>query len=132
MEIENPHEAYLVVAETIDALEWDQLFRSVSGLTAAGRVIPASLAMPMALVFEAIAWLRRKPVMLNRNAIRHVTQRQQYDCTRASEDLGISYLPVDVTLRDTIRWYVDNGWVTNEENLAIVKETLAAPESAVA
>ena len=70
--------------------------------------------------------------MLNRNAIRHVTQRQQYDCTRASEDLGISYLPVDVTLRDTIRWYVDNGWVTNEENLAIVKETLAAPESAVA
>jgi dihydroflavonol-4-reductase len=126
MEIEDPNETYLVVAQTIDAQEWSALFGRVSGLPGEGRVIPTSIAMPMAYVFEAVAWLRRKPAPLNRNAIRHVVQRQQYDCTRASTELGITYLPVEVTLRDTIRWYVDNGWVTNEQNLAILKETLAA------
>jgi dihydroflavonol-4-reductase len=128
MEIENPREAYLIVAQTMDAQEWDRLFRRVSGLPAATRIIPASIAMPMALVFESIAWLKRKPAPLNRNAVRHVVQRQQYDCTLACDELGITYRPVEVTVRDTIRWYVDNGWVTNEENLPTIKETLAAAD----
>jgi dihydroflavonol-4-reductase len=126
MEIEDPHHAYLVVAQTIDAQEWSAMFGRVTGLPGEGRIIPTSLAMPMAFVFEGIAWLRRKPGLMNRNAVRHVVQRQQYDCTRACEELGITYRPIEDTLRDTIRWYIENGWVTHEANAEIVKEALAA------
>ena len=126
MEIENPHEAYLVVAETIDAVEWSKMVARVTGLPNEARIIPARIAMPMAWIFETIAKLQRKPMQFNRNAVRHVVQRQQYDCTRTTADLGITYRPTKTTLRDTVAWYADNGWVTNEENLAIVKETLAA------
>jgi nucleoside-diphosphate-sugar epimerase len=82
--------------------------------------------MPAAWLFETIAWARRKPMQFNRNAVRHVVQRQQYDCTRATEELDLTYRPIEATMRDTIRWYVDNGWITNEENLAIVRKTLVA------
>jgi len=129
MEIENPHEAYLVVAETIDALEWGALFDRVTGLPGETRIIPAKIAMPIAWIFETIAKLKRQTVQFNRNAVRHIVQRQQYDCTRTTEELGTTYRPTETTLRDTIRWYADNGWVTNEENLAIVREALAAAAS---
>ena len=126
MEVENPHHAYLVVAETIDAQDWSDLFQRVTGLTSAGRIIPARMALAMAWVFETIAKLKGQPSAFNRNAVRHVVQRQRYDCTRTTADLGITYRPTETTVRDTICWYADNGWIKNEENLAIVKETLAA------
>jgi dihydroflavonol-4-reductase len=132
MEVENPRDAYLVVAQTIDAQEWSDLFGRVTGLASEGRIIPTKMAMPMAFVFEAIAWLRRKPAQFNRNAVRHVIQRQQYDCTRARQELGITYRPIEITLRDTIRWYVDNGGVTNEENLPTIRRALSAAADAVA
>ena len=134
MEIENPREAYLVVAELMEQEDWSRLFDRVTGLPVKTRIISTKLAMPMALVFEGVAWLRRKPAMLNRNAVRHTIQcqRQQYDRSRAREELGITYTPAETTIRDTVRWYVDNGYVTNEENLATVEEALSAADSAVA
>ena len=132
MEIENPRQAYLVVADPVSMADWSKVFDRVTGLTTKARIIPTKLAMPMALVFEVVAWLRREPAMMNRNAIRHSIQCQQYDTSRAREDLGITYTRPETTIRDTARWFVDNGYVTNEENLAILKESLAAVDAAVA
>jgi dihydroflavonol-4-reductase len=124
MEVEDPHEAYLVVAATIDAQDWSALFGQVTGMPRTGRIIPTRIAMPMAWVFEMIAKLKRRPSRFNRNTVRHIIQRQQYDCTRTTADLGISFRPIEDTLRDTIRWYVENGWVTNEDNLVAVRRAL--------
>ena len=54
MEIEDPHDSYLVVAETIDALEWATLITRVSGLPDDARIIPAKIAMSMAWLFETV------------------------------------------------------------------------------
>jgi len=132
MEAENPSDAYLVVAESIDFRDWHKLFDRVTGIPVKARIIPTKLAMPMALAFEAVAWLRREPAMMNRNAVRHTIQRQQFDCTRAQKELGITFTPAETTIRDTIRWYINNGYVTNEENLAILRESLAAADAVVA
>jgi dihydroflavonol-4-reductase len=125
MEVESPYHAYLVVARTVPSQEWSDLFVRVTGITREATIVPIRFAKPMALVFETIARLQGKRPRLNRNTVRHAIQRQQYDCTRAREELGITYRPLEVTVRDMVRWYVDNGWVTNEENLAIVRERLA-------
>jgi hypothetical protein len=87
------------------------------------------VAMPMALVFEAVAWLRRKPAVMNRNTIRHTIQRQRYDCSRAVNELGITFTPVETTMRDMVRWFVENGYVEDQDNLAILKATLAAEDA---
>jgi dihydroflavonol-4-reductase len=126
MEIENPREAYLVVADSISLEDWSTLFNRVTGLPIKGLIIPAKLAMPMALGFEAVAWLKRKPAMMNRNAVRHSIHChcQHYDTSRAREELGITYTPPETTIRDTARWFVDNGYVTNKKNLAILRKTV--------
>ena len=132
MEIENPHESYLVVAEMLEMADWQKLLDRVTGIPVKARIVPASIAMPIALAFEAVAWLKRKPAMMNRNTIRHTIQRQQFDCARSRGELGITFTPAETTMRDMVRWFVENDYVTNEENLAVLKETLATADAVAA
>ena len=129
MEIDNPAESYLVVGKMLEMAEWNRILDRVTGIPVKSRIVPVGLAMPMALAFEAIAWLTRKPAMMNRNTIRHTIQCQQYDCTRVREELGITFTDPETTMRDMVRWFVENDYVTNKENLAILKKTLAAADA---
>jgi dihydroflavonol-4-reductase len=129
MEIDNPRQAYLVVGEMIEIADWHKVLARVTGIPVKSRIVPAGIAMPLALGFEAVAWLTRKPAMMNRNTIRHTIQCQRYDCTRARQDLRITFTDVETTMRDMTRWFVENGYVSNEENLAILKKTLAAADA---
>ena len=63
------------------------------------------------------AWLRRlkKPPVFTRNAVRHPTQKQRYDCSRAESELGIAFRPVENTVREWMQWWIDNGMVAHPE-----------------
>jgi dihydroflavonol-4-reductase len=129
MEIENPHDAYLLVAESIEMQDWHKLLDRITGIPLKSRIVPASVAMPMAVLLEVVGRLRRKPPLMNRNTVRHTTLRQQYDCTRTCDELGITFTPSENTIRDMVRWFVDHGYVTNEKNLAILKKTLTVADA---
>jgi dihydroflavonol-4-reductase len=115
-----PGSSYLVVARTISLREWGDMVTQMTGLPGASVVIPSSLAMTMAYLIEIIAWLKRTAPRFNRNAVRHAIQRQQYDCSRVQRELGITFTPLEIALRDAILWYVENGWVSEPERPALV------------
>ena len=115
-----PGRSYLVVARTISLREWGDMVTRVTGLSGFSVVIPSSLAMTMAYLIEIIARLKGTAPRFNRNAVRHVIQRQQYDCSRAQRELGITFTPLETALRDAILWYVEYGWVSQPERLALV------------
>jgi len=115
-----PGSSYLVVARTISLREWGDMVTRVTGLSGSSVVIPSSLAMTLAYLIEMIAWLKGTAPRFNRNAVRHVIQRQQYDCSRVQRELGITFAPLETALRDAILWYVENGWVSQPERLALV------------
>ena len=124
MEVADPSPAYLVVTRTIPTREWRGLFSRVTGIPNDARIIPSSVATPMAMAFEAMAWLTRAPVQFNRNAVRHLRQRQEYDCSLARDHLRVSFTPLETTMRDTVRWYAENGWITDDARAAIVRSAL--------
>jgi dihydroflavonol-4-reductase len=35
-----------------------------------------------------------------------------YDGSRATRELGLRYTPIEETLRRTLRWYQENGFIT--------------------
>jgi dihydroflavonol-4-reductase len=115
-----PGKSYLVVARTISSREWGDMVTRVTGLPGASVVIPSSMAMTAAYLIEVIARVTRTTPLFNRNAVRHIIQRQQYDCSRAQRELGITFTPIETALRDAILWYVENGWVSQPERLALV------------
>lgn len=115
-----PGKSYLVVARTISSREWGDMVTRVTGLPGASVVIPSSIAMMMAYLVETVARVRHTAPPFNRNQVRHIIQRQQYDCSRAQRELGITFTPLETALRDAILWYVENGWVSQPERLALV------------
>jgi dihydroflavonol-4-reductase len=120
MERAEPGRSYLVVARTIPSCEWDDMVARLTGLPGASVVIPSSIAMTMAYLVEIIARVTHTVPEFNRNQVRHIVQRQQYDCSRAKRELGITFTPIEIALRDAILWYVENGWVSQPERLALV------------
>ena len=115
-----PGKSYLMVARTISSREWGAMVTRLTGLSGASVVIPSSIAMTMAYLVEIIARVQHTAPRFNRNQVRHIVQRQQYDCSRAQRELGITFTPIETALRDAILWYVENGWVSHPERLALV------------
>jgi dihydroflavonol-4-reductase len=124
MGVEDPRTAYLVVADTIATRDWYEMFSRVSGIPNDVRIVPGSVARPMALAMEAMAWIHRRRATFNRHAVRHVLQRQQFDCTLARQELGIRFTALETSLRDAVRWYADAGMITDDARLAIVRSAL--------
>lgn len=114
-----PGAAYLMVARTIPSREWQGMLSRLTGLPQP-RFFPASMAMSIAFLVEIMARVSGRAPWFTRDMVRHVVICQQYDCSRAMRELGITFRPVESSLRDTILWYVDNGWVDEPERLALV------------
>ena len=115
-----PGRSYLMVARTIPSREWGDMVTRMTGLPGARIIIPSSIAMTMAHLIEIIARVKHTAPPFNRNQVRHIIQRQQYDCSRAQRELGITFTPLETALRDAILWYVEEGWVSQPERLALV------------
>jgi dihydroflavonol-4-reductase len=124
MERGKPGACYLVVAETISLREWGAMVGRATGFPSAAVTLPAPIAMTMMTLFQLLARLRGQPPRVNRAALRHITQRQQYDCSRAKQKLGITFTPLETALRDAVAWYVEHGWVTDPERLKVVQAAL--------
>jgi hypothetical protein len=76
--------------------------------------------MTTAHLAEVLARVTHRAPLFTRNQVRHIVQRQQYDCSRAQRELGIIFTPIEAALRDAITWYVENGWVPDAERLELV------------
>ena len=120
-----PGASYLVVAETMPLREWGAAMDRATGFPVASVTLPIPIALTMMTFFQLLARLRGRRPRIGRSALRHVTQRQKFDCSRARQELGITFTPIETALRDAIAWYVENGWVTDPERLRVVKAALA-------
>ena len=123
--MESPAPAYLVVAQTVGAREWSELFSRTAGLPTADRMLRASLAMPMAYAMEAVEQVTGVRAWLRRDALRQIREPHQYDCSRVQRELGLRFTPLETSIRDAVGWYARNGWIADEARLAIVRSALA-------
>ena len=130
MERGRPGASYLVVAETMPLRDWGAMMDTATGFPASGATLPVPVALAMMTLFQLISRLRGQPPRINKAALRHVTQRQKYDCSRVRQELGITFTPIETALRDAIAWYVDNGRVTDPERLEVVQAALGQTQGA--
>jgi dihydroflavonol-4-reductase len=56
--------------------------------------------------------LRRRDPGVCREMVRTMLHGHAYDGTRAACELGVRYTPLRETLRRTLAWYVENGYVS--------------------
>jgi len=110
-----PGTYYLVVATT---LPMRTLFGTISRLTGMPEprlYLPGGLMMGIAYVTEKIAQLRGTVPTITRGILKNTTIGQRFDCSRVQQELGLTFRPVEATLRDTVVSLVERGWAPHLE-----------------
>ncbi len=106
-----PGERYVLSGATLTVREGLALLSRLAGLEQPVRTLPPSLAMTLATVVEAVALVRRGSPRICRELARTITHGHAYDGSKAVRELGLSYTPIEETLRRTMEWWIDQGLV---------------------
>jgi len=106
-----PGERYVLSGATLTVREGLALLSRLAGFEQPVRTLPPSLAMTLATVVEAVAWVRRGSPRICRELARTITHGHAYDGSKAVRELGLSYTPIEETLRRTMEWWIDQGLV---------------------
>ena len=117
-----PGRYYLVVATTLPLRD---LFGTISRLTGMPEprvYLPGGLMMGVAYMTEKIAQLRGTSPAITRGMLKNTTIGQRFDCSRAQQELGLSFRPVETTLRDTVVSLVERGWAPHLKDRVLAAE----------
>ena len=106
-----PGERYVLSGATLTVREGLALLSRLAGFEQPVRTLPPSLAMTLATVVEAVALVRRGSPRICRELARTITHGHAYDGSKAVRELGLSYTPIEETLRRTMEWWIDQGLV---------------------
>jgi dihydroflavonol-4-reductase len=73
------------------------------------RRLPFPVMMAGSLVREAVARLRGRRATVSRQLVRAARRYTHLDSSKARRDLGYASRPLESTLEDTLRWFLDHG-----------------------
>jgi dihydroflavonol-4-reductase len=107
-----PGERYVLCGATVTVREGIELLNRLAGIDTPVRSLPPAAATAAAVAVEALARLRGKTPRVCRDLVRTALHGHSYDGSRAVRELGLSYTPLEETIRRTVEWFVEQGLVT--------------------
>ncbi len=78
--------------------------------------LPMFLLYAVASVQELWARVSGKPVLFSLATARLIANeadRSRFNHAKSERELGLAFRPLETTVRDTIDWYRNNGWLSN-------------------
>jgi dihydroflavonol-4-reductase len=82
-----------------------------SAAEAAG-VPPPRMGLSLAFVDRLVGFLSAVPgLALASGHLQAIRLWQGYDCLKAKQELGLTTRPIEETLRDSLAWFVENGYL---------------------
>ena len=105
-------ERYILSGATMTTATAIDTIARVTGLEDRPRAVPARVALAGAAVVEGAARLIRREAPVCREMVRTLVHGHAYDGSRGAKELGLTYTPLETTLRRTAEWLVAEGLVT--------------------
>lgn len=102
-----PGETYLATAHNLTNGQLTQAIGRALGRSSRSLGVPVALARPLVAVGERIAAWRGEPPPLSRELFEYSLRPSYFDNTKAVEQLGASFRPLDETLRDAVAYFRD-------------------------
>jgi dihydroflavonol-4-reductase len=107
-----PGARYLLSGATLTVREGVEMLARLTGLSERPRTLPARAALAVGAAAEGLGRLRRRQPRLCREMVRTLCHGHAYDGSLATRELGLAYTPVEDTIARTLRWLVEEGFVT--------------------
>jgi dihydroflavonol-4-reductase len=104
-----PRARYLLCGAALPITEAFELARRIAGVSRTPRVVPPALARGGAAIVEFIYRALGRTPPICREMVETMLHGHRYDGSRAARELGLTYTPVEQTLRRTIEWAAAQG-----------------------
>jgi dihydroflavonol-4-reductase len=105
------NERYIVAGRYTELEQVFGMLERVSGVKTPKNKLPQWLLETMARVDELRAKLTNTPVKLPLIGIQTLHLKRSVSSAKAERELGATFRPLEQTLRDTVQWYRENGYV---------------------
>jgi dihydroflavonol-4-reductase len=96
---------YLVAGWFVTLAEILRVLEQVTGLPGPRRRLPHALVWIFAALSELWGRVTGRPVLVSRAAIRMLRSGHAVSSARAERDLGVTFRPLEATVRDAVGWY---------------------------
>ena len=109
-------ERYLAAGRHMSMGELFRRLEELTGVPSPKFKVPRLMLFAMGASAEAWARLTGKPALISLANVRlmsHEYNRTHFNHEKSQRELGVTFRPVEDTLRDTIAWYAENGWLKN-------------------
>jgi dihydroflavonol-4-reductase len=106
-----PGERYVLSGATLTVREGIELLDRLTGVHEPVRTLPPAVATTAAVAVETVARLRGKTPRVCRDLVRTALHGHAYDGSKATRELGLSYRPLEETIRRTLDWFREEGLV---------------------
>ncbi|GBF38698.1 NAD-dependent epimerase/dehydratase family protein [Leptospira johnsonii] len=104
-------ERYLLGNTNITVRDYLKLIAGIAGVKPPSLKLPFKLALTLGHIFEFVSSITKKPPLVTASEVRIAEMTEWYDCSKAVNELGLPQTPIDVTIRKTINWFRENGYI---------------------
>ncbi|MEW6776015.1 MAG: SDR family oxidoreductase [Bdellovibrionota bacterium] len=118
-----PGERYILSNQNLTFKEFIDLVAKVSGVSHKARKLPLQFAAPLGDWMERRADRTGKRPLLTGSGIRYANNYLYFDNTKATQELGLGFTPIEKSIERAITWFVENGYVKNQEFLKTFRQT---------
>jgi len=107
-------EKYLVAGRMTLFAELFSILEQLTGVKAPTRTFPNGLVLALARLDTFVSGLTRKTPTLPLDGIKTLLALHSLSSAKAERELGVRFRPLEHTLRDTVAWYRENGYLKRE------------------
>jgi dihydroflavonol-4-reductase len=113
-------ERYILSGENVTWKELLDLVAECTGLKPPSLRVPIPVLRALALIMELGGWVTGRRPQITRSAVDEFAGKYGYmDCTKAKEEVGFSYRSARETVRRTVAWLLEQGFVSEKRQRAL-------------
>jgi dihydroflavonol-4-reductase len=115
-------ERYIIGNANLSFRDFFRSLEEVTGIPAPRFRLPHQLLYPVGAVAPLVSryLTHRRPIMTIPRA-RMADLTYHYDTSKAVRELGLTFRDLRETVRDTVRWFRDNGYIRNRRSLEALR-----------
>jgi len=119
-------ESYILTGETVTMNDMFREISNAAGLSAKSYILSEELARMAVKALAAVSRVTGKDPLLSEFNIHMLSRNNEYDCSKAERELGFRCRPFSESIRDTVRWLREEGFLQAPEKAEVIEISPAA------
>jgi dihydroflavonol-4-reductase len=108
-------ERYILGNENVTVGDFFSLVAETAGVKPPRLKLPYGVALMLGYVFHVQARITKQPPVVSLSQVRIGNMGEHFDNSKAVSELGLTLTPLKVTIKNTIDWFIQHGYIKNQE-----------------